>query len=783
MTVSKIPDLRVQPLIDIEFEEIDDEGLRKKARDLRELLPELSISFIYHTLMTFHGDADIAAAALLMDDLPVEFRSNVTKLKKCFPGSRKHQARNALITERGDYEAAEKRVQNELALDQATAQIAIPPQHEPSKNPTKASSSPPRTVTLTATTSHVNGVVKSFQISTKTHTTSAAKSKRVAKPVTIDLTKEVNESQANSYPKRSSSPCPTFIKNEEADNSAKDISDEDDLQGSQKQEWIQTARFTKAAVGLHELFPELSFAFCEDTLEECRGDEVAAFERLDRRCSPNTSRSSTTLAAGNGDTNGAISQGSNEAAIVDFFAKKLPGTPVTDAENDEEGPLLVEEVPEEKVTNLYESLQQKVPTDKCKKALRMNNGDVQRAYATLSAEYGVDDDTDGEAGSGETGPGCRRRHLHRGDSPSLADRERRGRRQVSLQNCGSPRDTKRRAEGSVRTPHSLLNSVIRTNSTFRSPALPRGLACLRSRTRLTTSQMQTRIGMKSRTKALVLTCHLPDNGCSKLIQSFRWYLRLTLAHREIYPERTSVTLVFGDDLVTRDNIPKKVLCDNFDFLKHSIESAANEESGPSQTRVTIPHVSGGAFDLVTQFMIRGDITLEGIQNEERISSILALIDAAIKLFVPSHRLGALVHNMVSKLKAILSADYLALIPCHIRKAYELEDGPYIREVQDLFVSATVKRRVLYKREKTEIISPFEDDDDDDMSAAQKASYSGTNFIFDREMRDFPQFGKALWYAVHECWDTRVHETKNPRRGIKKDRIIYTDPLTKKVFEL
>lgn len=240
-----------------------------------------------------------------------------------------------------------------------------------------------------------------------------------------------------------------------------------------------------------------------------------------------------------------------------------------------------------------------------------------------------------------------------------------------------------------------------------------------------------------------------------------------------------MAVLLGSDGVPRNNIPCKVLKENFALLHLDIDAAVSRNSGPSEIEIKIPDVSPEAFDLAAQFMICGDISLKAGPNEEHIASILELIDAADKLGVP--RLDALIKRMTFKLRAILVRDHLALRGSHIRAAYDLkeEGGP----IQRLFVLASVRRFLQYKGNDSD--SQFEDDEDEDMSAAQQASYSGSHFIFNQEMKIIPQFERALWKLARKCLAKRDKAIRRAQRGSTAEISVpvFLDPLNKKLFEL
>jgi hypothetical protein len=278
--------------VDINFDDFESEGMRNKARFLREMFPELPIIFIYYTLMTFRADLGNAVACLT-DKPPIKFLANLTKLREYFPESKMEQSRDVLVAEMGDFEAAKKRLQSELPLDEVTAQISIQLQDDqPSKDGTKASSSP-RTLTSTTKTSHINGVIKSFKISTKTQTTSVVKSKPSAKPATINLTEEDYNSSVYSSMEPSTSPAP-FIKNE------------DDSGGSRRQ---NSVKFDASAVNLQKLFLGKSLTDCASALDTCHGDESAAYDLLDKGYIANINSLNKTSAARKEESNGLSSQG------------------------------------------------------------------------------------------------------------------------------------------------------------------------------------------------------------------------------------------------------------------------------------------------------------------------------------------------------------------------------------------------------------------------------------------------------------------------------------------
>jgi hypothetical protein len=248
----------------------------------------------------------------------------------------------------------------------------------------------------------------------------------------------------------------------------------------------------------------------------------------------------------------------------------------------------------------------------------------------------------------------------------------------------------------------------------------------------------------------------------------------------MYPESTSIAVLLGPDRVLRDNVPCKVLCENFQLLKLYIQAATSQKSGPSKIQIRVPEVTPVAFDLVVQFVICNNIMLDANPNEEQINSILELVEAAIHLGLPG--LTSLITRMVFKLRGILSNDHLALKRSHIRGAYGLEkDG---EPIQELFVLASVRRYLQYQSE-SRTVSQFEDGEDDGMNAAQQASYSGSEFVFSQEMKRIPQYKEKLWEKVHECLATREREKRRPERGPKPAVwvAVYTDPLTDNRFEM
>ena len=236
-----------------------------------------------------------------------------------------------------------------------------------------------------------------------------------------------------------------------------------------------------------------------------------------------------------------------------------------------------------------------------------------------------------------------------------------------------------------------------------------------------------------------------------------------------------VTLVLGNDEAIRDNVPVSVLSEKFDFIKDLVE-----ERGASEPRISLPQVSVRGFDLAVQFFICGDVGLGNkTTNEERVSSILELIDAAIEL--DALEVWFLIHKVVVKLKAILTGDYLALKSSHIREAYNLRD--YGVDVQNLFVSVAALRFLIDQDDDSD--GDDEKDEIIEMSAARQAAYSGSGFVFHREMRDIHDFERSVWKAARNCLASRKKEVKKARHGKFPEIAIpvFTDPLTKKSFYL
>jgi hypothetical protein len=255
--------------------------------------------------------------------------------------------------------------------------------------------------------------------------------------------------------------------------------------------------------------------------------------------------------------------------------------------------------------------------------------------------------------------------------------------------------------------------------------------------------------------------------------------RLTVSYRKTYPESTDVIVLLGPDRVPYDNVPCKVLHENFQNLKLYIEAALSRKSGPSKIELKVPDVIPETFDLLLQWVICDNIELESGPNEERITSILTLIAAAIKLGIPS--LGSLTTRMESKLRATLSRDRLALKSNHIRAAYDLrKDG---EDIQELFILASVRLFLQCKDDAS--AGPFKDDEDENMTAAQQAAYSGSGFVFHREMKRYPQFKEQLWDRAHICLKSRENEMRRSKRRDNPEVCVavYTDPLNGQRFEL
>jgi hypothetical protein len=269
MFASKMPDLRAQPFVDIDLKVINDEDLRQKIRDLREIVPESSILYVYCVLMTFNGNVD-SSASLLLGDPPSNFVNKVTMLKDFFPESEQHQAGDVLIADMGDLEAAKQRLRTELAKNHIKAEKSALVKEENLINTPEASSSH-QTLTSTTTTSHINGVVNSFRINTKTHTTNPLKPKPAVKRVVVDLTKEVNNSiPADPDLKQCDSPHPSPIKNEDADPIISQVevgSLEDKIQR------------------LVEFLPNAARDDCRVVLQKGNGNEDVAYNLLEERMS------------------------------------------------------------------------------------------------------------------------------------------------------------------------------------------------------------------------------------------------------------------------------------------------------------------------------------------------------------------------------------------------------------------------------------------------------------------------------------------------------------------
>lgn len=215
-------------------------------------------------------------------------------------------------------------------------------------------------------------------------------------------------------------------------------------------------------------------------------------------------------------------------------------------------------------------------------------------------------------------------------------------------------------------------------------------------------------------------------------------------------------------------------------MKHRIEGHASQKTGTSKLELTLPDVAPATFELLVQWVICDNIELDSGPNEEHITSILNLISAAIKLRIPS--VGSLITRMVSKLKAILSRDRLALKGSHIRAAYGLEENG--SGIQGLFILASV-RLFLQCKDDNSAVSHFKDDEDEDMTPARKTAYSGSQsgFAFYREMKHFPEFKEKLWDYAYECIKSRETAKRNPKSRSNVLVTLYTDPLTTERFEL
>lgn len=257
-------------------------------------------------------------------------------------------------------------------------------------------------------------------------------------------------------------------------------------------------------------------------------------------------------------------------------------------------------------------------------------------------------------------------------------------------------------------------------------------------------------------------------------------LRLTF-HRRMWSNGSGHLLHLGIDQIPRNNVPDNILCDNFPLLKFYIYKHRTQECGPINSLIRVPDVQPAAFDLLVQFVSCDDIGLKDDPKEEKITSILAMIEAARHLQYPL--LGSLIARMVSKLESILRSDHLALKAAHIREAYYLrEDG---EPIQDLFVKASVRRFMVCKDD--DFNYQFEDDEDDEMTAAQQAAYSGSGFVFSQVMKRFPQFERALWSEVWKCLRQREERIVRPKRGKTEEESVplFTDPLNPrgKLFRL
>lgn len=176
----KSPLLPAQTPEDISLDDIEDEEERKKVQCLLGIFPSSAVTYVRNALITCLGE-ETCTAALLFGDLSTEIQGKASKLKKAFPQATSDQVRDALILCQGSLDDALKQLRIEIgALNLPTVS------------------------TSTTATSHINGVIQSLQVSTKTHTTSAVKSKSAPKPLSkpmstsnmIDLTESDSDSDS-----------------------------------------------------------------------------------------------------------------------------------------------------------------------------------------------------------------------------------------------------------------------------------------------------------------------------------------------------------------------------------------------------------------------------------------------------------------------------------------------------------------------------------------------------------------------------------------------------------
>jgi hypothetical protein len=346
------PVLQAHPPKDISLDDIQNEEQRDKIRVLQECFPDAGIIYIRNALVTCHGNV-AHTAALFIGDLPTEVVLRISKLKKLFPKATSNQAGEALISCNGNVEDAAKQLGEGLASQAA---------------PTTQASQSPAIATSTTTNSVMNGMVKSFTISTKTHTTSVMKSKLAPTSILIDMTRGMEKEIAtNHFLKSDPSPSRSSVNNMEKGTAASPI------KVKSLQEKIEK---------LVKHLPKASPIACKDILKACGGDIQKALDVMIKDPSTQMFRR-----ARGSITRGAKSAAGNATPAAEKIEAKEQNS--QRGQQQQNGTPVKEESTEAKADRLLELLPE-ASLVACENALQACDGDMEDAFNLLEIELATE---------------------------------------------------------------------------------------------------------------------------------------------------------------------------------------------------------------------------------------------------------------------------------------------------------------------------------------------------------------------------------------------------------
>jgi hypothetical protein len=207
--------------------------------------------------------------------------------------------------------------------------------------------------------------------------------------------------------------------------------------------------------------------------------------------------------------------------------------------------------------------------------------------------------------------------------------------------------------------------------------------------------------------------------------------------------------------------PKLKIIDEKDSLKVEFTGGSNLED---------------LFELAIQWSVCKNIEIATLRYQTR-SKQFDLIMSLV-LFAKRHGLQGLGSDMVNHLKPLIIKQRSVLKPSHIRDVQTLI-SPH--PIQELFVQAAVKPYLEFRidpnhREMAASFPSSSSDDESYRDEAHRMAFAGNHFIYEKELKNYPEFELELMRLARKLWWKREVTKKSGGRGGLGIRTFIVDPL-------